>query len=247
MFLDRATRSRSFPLYLAIVCMTLSGRTLHGQSGRIASQSQTRKTSATSSSRLVKTDDTSTSTLLWSAPNPSLIGQQLTMTAQVLGDGTSAPGGTVSFENSDTNLGTGDLSSVTNTNYLLYSSQFDNSVWTPYDDNSVVTPNYTTSPLDDQSAYRFQSLSTYGAYIGQAVGGVGGTQPATFSVWLRSNTGSTQTINILIVDADNYSDPGTVTTCFVTTAWQRFAVTTPANITDACGLPDILYQLGELV
>lgn len=90
-----------------------------------------------------------TQTLMWSSPNPVLLYQPATLYAEVIGNGILAATGTVTFDNSGTPIGTGDVNSYTNTNLLLYSSQFSNQPWFATDNNSVLTPNYATSPLGD--------------------------------------------------------------------------------------------------
>ncbi len=56
-----------------------------------------------------------------------------------------------------------------------------------------------------------------------------GTQPATFSVWMKAN-GSRQTdVEITIVDPDNHRN--VPQPCYLTSDWQRYSVTTPENPT----------------
>ena len=120
-------------------------------------------------------------TLVWSTPVPIMLDQQATLYGQVIGNGVLAPTGTVTFNNSGSPIGTGTVSSVTNTNFLLYSSQFSNPAW-QYGGNGVLTPNYSVSPLGDQTAYRYQNTDQAGASVYQSVPGLPGNQPVTFSV-----------------------------------------------------------------
>lgn len=172
--------------------------------------------------------DMPSQTLPWSTPNPVPIYQPVTFYAEVIGNGALAPTGTVTFNNAGIPIGSGSVSSVTNTNFALYSSQFNNPVWMLSDNNVVLTPNYTTSPLGDQTAYRYQDVGNQdGTSVYQNVTGLPGSQPATFSIWIESNTGVTQDVHIGIFDNENGGS--TETPCYATSAWQRCSVTTPSN------------------
>ena len=165
------------------------------------------------------------STLLWSNQNPSDPGTAITFSAEVAPGYAPTPTGAVAFQDGNTEIGNSDVDPVTNTNLLLFSSQFDNTVWTASDQNSVLTSNYSSTPIGDQTAYRYQNIASgSGTYISQEISGLSGSQPVTFSIWLRSNTGSAQSINISIIDNSyNESDEN----CLVTSTWQRCWVTMP--------------------
>ncbi|MGO9402946.1 MAG: Ig-like domain-containing protein [Terriglobales bacterium] len=169
-----------------------------------------------------------TQTLMWSSPNPGLLYQPVNLYAEVIGNGSLAPTGTVTFENSGTQIGSANVGSFTDTNLLLYSQQFSNQPWSLMDNNSVLTPNYTTSPLGDQTAYRYQNISSqYGTDIYQSISGLPGTEPVTFSVWVESNTAQDQDLEIAVIDSSGETDAP----CYATSNWQRCTVTTPDNPT----------------
>jgi len=112
---------------------------------------------------------------------------------------------------------------------------------TNYSSDTLVTPNYATSPLGDQTACRLQAFDGYNAWFGGAEAhGLGGTQPATFSIWLKSNTEDIQNIPVSLGDLDTYVR--TKQFCLVTTAWQRCSVTTPANSSNVSPSIGDLYQ-----
>jgi hypothetical protein len=143
--------------------------------------------------------------LLWSNQNPSDPGSAATFSAEVAPGGVPTPTGTVTFQDGSAEIGSGAVGPVTNANFLLFSSQFDNAVWPASDQGSIVTPNYSSSPLEDQTAYRYQNVSSIvGTYISQEISGLSNPQPVTFSIWLKSNTGGVQSISISIFDNDNY-------------------------------------------
>ena len=112
---------------------------------------------------------------------------------------------------------------------------------TNYSSDTLVTPNYATSPLGDQTACRLQAFDGYNAWFGGAEAhGLGGTQPATFSIWLKSNTEDIQNIPVSLGDLDTYVR--TKQFCLVTTAWQRCSVTTPTNSSNVSPSIGDLYQ-----
>ena len=151
--------------------------------------------------------------------------------AEVIGaSGGSTPTGTVAFEEGSTEIGSADLVPVINTNFLLYSSLFDQAgIWyTEGDGTYIITPNYSVSPIGDQSACRFQvSTDSNWAALFQVVSDLAGTAPVTFSVWLKSNTGDVQDVHLEIDDIYTYDS--TEVPVFVTSAWQRFWVAIPRN------------------
>ena len=116
------------------------------------------------------------------------------------------------------------------TNLVLWSEDFTNGAW-GLDGDGVgqsVTANYSISPDGTQNADRLQLNKTGGTYsrIKQSVAGIG---VYTFSVYMKSNTSSTQNVGLRI--------EGFGINCVVTTTWQRFSVTTT---TIASILPQIL-------
>lgn len=171
-----------------------------------------------------------THTLLWSSPQRSFVGQPVSFYAEVIGDGTSAPQGAVTFKMAGNPIAITPIAAVTNKNYLRHSSQFDKPAWTALDKSSVLTPDYSSSPLDDRTAYRYQNTAeTTGTYISQEVSGLPGTQPVTFSLWIKANQGSGQDVEIMIFDPEHHRR--VVQPCYLTPNWQRCSVTTPENPT----------------
>lgn len=174
-----------------------------------------------------------TQSLVWSSPAPVLNNQEVTFSAEVIGNGSLAPSGTATFKDAGTTtLGTANVTPVTQTNYIFDSSQFNANPWILENNYGVLTPDYTTDPLGGQTAYRYQNTDNSGdggtTAISQSVSGLPGTQPATFSVWIESNTPNMQNVQIAITDVENggatYYQP-----CRVTSSWQRCSVTTPNN------------------
>ncbi len=170
-----------------------------------------------------------TYTLLWSDVNPIRVGESTTFSAQVVGSTSPPPGGTITFDDGSGSIGTNSVSTVTNTNYLLYSSQFDNAAWGLYGDASI-TSDYATSPAGGETAYRFQSSDGDGD-LEQTVLGLPGSQPVTFSLWLRSNSVDDQPLQIWMEDADG-SGAHVNATCVASAAWRRCSVTLPTNSVD---------------
>jgi hypothetical protein len=105
------------------------------------------------------------------------------------------------------------------TNFTLYSEQFTNALWVLDGDGpgQSVTANYSISPDGTQNAERLQLNKTGGSYsrIRQNSVQIG---VYTFSVYLKSNTSSTQNVGIRL--------EGAGINCAVTPTWQRFSVTT---------------------
>jgi len=185
---------------------------------------------------------TAVGTLLWSSPNPSSAGDSVTFTAEIMGAGGPTPSGPIIFQDGGVPIGSANLVPTTNTNFLPFSSFGCVEGWgTDYSSDTLITPNYTTSPLGDQTACRFQAFDGYNAWFGGAdARGLGGAQPATFSIWLQSNAEDIQNIPVSLVDLDTYVR--TKQFCLVTTAWQRCSVTTPTNSSNVSPSIGDLYQ-----
>ena len=169
-----------------------------------------------------------TATLLWSWRNPSLYDQSGNVTAQVWAPGN--PTGTVTFTDSGTQLGSATLAtSASVTNLLLYSSQFDQAPWTAASAIGV-TADYTSSPVGDETGYRLTAAS--GTWENGTCPGLQQniTVPPlstdlTFSIWLKSNTGANQTIQIWL-GWPSYGSAFDVI-CPVSSNWQRCSITSP--------------------
>jgi hypothetical protein len=114
---------------------------------------------------------------------------------------------------------------VTPVNLLTFSEQFDNAIWSKTT-GVTVTPNVITDPLGGQTADRivYDGSGTSGNFrIFQALVGastVGARR--TFSIWLRCESG---TVSVRIASNSGFA----FLTCNLTTAWQRFQLTTVAD------------------
>jgi len=97
------------------------------------------------------------------------------------------------------------------TNLVLWSEDFTNAAWTKYSTGTgsdpVVTPNYA------EGADRLQIDSGAAGYsrLGQVVSSVTGV----FSVWLKLNTGTSETLSLYL---------GSNTNVTITDEWQRFDI-----------------------
>lgn len=138
--------------------------------------------------------------------------------------------------------GVGYYSETAVTNLFQYSQDLSqSSVWStsPLGAGAaaVVTPNYATAPDGTQTASRVQ-LSLNGgttsgdhSAISQAANFTA-TLSYTMSMWLKSNTGTNQTLVPFVINGQSW---GTIT---VTPQWQRFVFTQPASstVTSASGI-----------
>ena len=111
------------------------------------------------------------------------------------------------------------------TNLLTYSNDFTQTAWAKIVGGTgttpVVTSNYALSPDGTMNATRLQcnrgasSTSSDSSYIQQAISGLPSTHTTATSIWIRSNTGSSQ--NVYFRNAT-----GAGGTSFVATnTWQR--------------------------
>jgi hypothetical protein len=103
-------------------------------------------------------------------------------------------------------------------NLALYSQQFDNAAWVP--SNITVTANAATSPDGTTNAELLTPSST-SALIYQSI--VLTAASYTYSVWLRSGTGSNVSLNISANGSGVTPNP-TSTAITVTPQWQRFTL-----------------------
>jgi len=172
--------------------------------------------------------------LLTSEPNPAFTSTPVTFSAQVLGQGSPAPTGTVGFLDGDIQMGSVYLVPQTNTNLLLDSSFFTNGdawlcnfYWWCFG-STILIPNSGTSPVGDQTAYRFQATDNSGSWLSQWIEGLTPSQPTTFSIWMKSNTDSLQNVPLCILDTSTWN--WISQDCLATSSWQRCSVTvTPAD------------------
>ena len=107
-------------------------------------------------------------------------------------------------------------------NLLSWSEQFDNAVWIKQN-SAIVTANYTTDPLGGTTADRLQIPYNQLSRVLQQASGLA-NQTVTFSLYMKSNTGSNQTVTIFLRE-QNFGTVYGTTYCTVTTAWQRCSVT----------------------
>lgn len=121
------------------------------------------------------------------------------------------------------------------TNECLYSNDMTVSAWQTFSSSSITeTLNYAAGPDGTTTATRLEFTTSYGHIIQQNVTISGGTanKTITYSVWLKSNTGSSQGITLKNTHGgvvDNFVD---VT---VTTSWQRFQFTVNNNSSSGSG------------
>lgn len=135
-------------------------------------------------------------------------------------------------------------------NRLTYTEQFDNAVWIK--SGAIVTANQETNPLGSTvDADKVDATgASNGVYItssGNVVSGV----DATISVWVKSATGSNQTIRLRGQTASGTNVFSSAIT--VTNVWQRVSFTwtpsstfppTPGILTDASGTAFSVYLWG---
>ena len=104
------------------------------------------------------------------------------------------------------------------TNLITYSEQLNNAAWIP--SNITVTANATTSPDGTANAELLTPSST-SAFIYQTI--IMAVGSYTYSVWLRSGTGSNVSLNISANGSGVTPNP-TSTAITVTPQWQRFTL-----------------------
>lgn len=121
------------------------------------------------------------------------------------------------------------------TNECLYSNDMTVSAWQTFSSSSITeTANYAAGPDGTTTATRLEFTTSFGHIIQQNVTISGGTanKTITYSVWLKSNTGSSQVISLKNTHggvADNFTD------ITVTTTWQRFQFTVNNNSSPGSG------------
>jgi hypothetical protein len=119
------------------------------------------------------------------------------------------------------------------TNLFTYSEQFDDTAWGKGSGGvalpATVTPNFAVAPDGTMTADRVQMTLNGGTAVSDIVTLSQTTTFATASytqtIWMRSNTGSDQTVLLLIANGQSGS-PVTVTS-----AWQRFTFTNSITAT----------------
>ena len=181
-------------------------------------------TSGSASSTVTAT--ASTATELYSTPNPSVYGQNVTFSSRI-DTGGGGPTGNVTFSNGGTNIGSGAASLVSTTNLVPYSQQFTNYTWGGYcGPMTNVTPNTTDfkAPDGSQTATKILTPGTITCGSTPSVGALssipGGLTPGqtyTVSVWLRGANGGE---SVFFGLNDTYT-----TSVTLTQVWQRYTVT----------------------
>ncbi|MHB8871386.1 MAG: beta strand repeat-containing protein [Candidatus Doudnabacteria bacterium] len=108
-------------------------------------------------------------------------------------------------------------------NLLVRSEEIDNASWTREAFTGTITANATTGPNGEMTADQINSTAGY-VYQSKTLS-VSTTY--TFSVWLKSASGSTQNkrIYIWIYNGVGGSSQRASTTCNITTEWKRCSVT----------------------
>lgn len=117
------------------------------------------------------------------------------------------------------------------TNLLTYSADFTNAAWTLDNSgatNPVVTANQATAPDGTLTADRIVFNKTGGTYSRIQQSTLGASATYTFSVWMRTTSG-TGTANVGL-RMDTYG-----ANCAVTGTWTRFTFTSPVAITNPAG------------
>jgi hypothetical protein len=121
-------------------------------------------------------------------------------------------------------------------NYLIFSEQFDNAVWSK-ETNVTVTANNQTDPLGGNTADTIATGATAGQGVFQTSTMIArkGFQ-STFSVWLKAGANTNVTLSINRAGGlDQESQAITVTN-----AWQRFTLTHSATWTGTTGVTAII-------
>lgn len=130
-------------------------------------------------------------------------------------------------------------------NLLIYSSVFSNAAWTQQ--NSIaLTDNYAAAP--DNISAPYSTTATRAVFptatlarIFQTVIGLA-SQTVTFSIWLKSNTGASQSVELWLREQGFGTTYGSASVT-VTTAWQRFSITATIG-SGSTGVMAMLYHSG---
>ena len=106
-------------------------------------------------------------------------------------------------------------------NFILYSNTFSNAAWVKT--NATLTANAATDPVGGNNAWRFQTSGV--GIIRQFTSELPYSTGVRQSIYVRSNTGSSQTFAL----KQFWNNPISLT---ATTAWQRFDVVSTENFSD---------------
>ncbi len=114
------------------------------------------------------------------------------------------------------------------TNLLTYSQDFSNAAWNK--SAGATLTHSQTDPNGGTTASRLQLPSSASNYLNNVISGVTNGGKYTHSIYMKSNTGSTQSVRIL----DGVRGvAGGAFTASVTTSWQRFEVVITTASTSA--------------
>lgn len=127
------------------------------------------------------------------------------------------------------------------TNLLTYSQDFNNSIWTTSAPPSTITSNYAIAPDGTNTATRLLYQDGVNCRVFQTITSTVG-QTYTFSVWIKSNTGSSQVVQLYLRQAGFGTTYANVNPT-ATTEWQRFSIslTIPVGATD---IMTLVYKSG---
>lgn len=108
-------------------------------------------------------------------------------------------------------------------NLLQFSEDFTNTAWT-LQNSASVNANAAANPLTGNTTADEVTLPTgFLSRIFQTVAGLA-NQNVTFSVWMKSNTGSNQSVTLFLRE-QSFGTTYATANITVTTNWQRFSVT----------------------
>jgi len=111
-------------------------------------------------------------------------------------------------------------------NLALQSETLNNAIWVGAIQAPVITPDFATSPIGSNNADRLE-WSVINGRLQQLVT-LAINQPYTFSIWLKSNTGVNQNVELYLYFGSGGTNYGE--TKVVTPQWQRFEITASSSV-----------------
>lgn len=115
------------------------------------------------------------------------------------------------------------------TNLCLRSEEFNNAIWQGAVQTPTISTDFAVSPNGTQTAERLQWTVVNGRL--QQIFSPSVLTNYTFSVWLKSNTGSNQIVELFLYFGSGGTNYGETKT--VTPNWQRFTVTASSTVVAA--------------
>jgi hypothetical protein len=115
------------------------------------------------------------------------------------------------------------------TNLCLRSEEFNNAIWQGAIQTPTISTDFAVSPNGTQTAERLQWTVVNGRL--QQIFSPSALTDYTFSVWLKSNTGSNQIVQLFLYFGSGGTNYGETKT--VTPNWQRFTVTASSTVVAA--------------